>query len=122
MATNDERGGLQPTPEDYKAFKVLRDFFYQARDTLVDTRWRSIKDLEKAWIEMEAQFDRLRTIVGQGRLQGFRAGLQGLQAYYADLQRCYLEVHARVEHALNDDKHRSSSRNSSNPLRKPRRS
>ena len=56
MANN--RGGLQP-------FKA-RDFYYQARDTLVDTRWRRIKDLEKAWIEIEAQFDRLRTIVGQG--------------------------------------------------------
>ena len=29
-----DRGGLQPTPEERNAFGVLRDFFYQARDTL----------------------------------------------------------------------------------------
>ena len=107
MVTNIERGGLQPFE--------MRDFFYQARDTLVDTRWRRIKDLEKAWIEIEAQFDRLHTIAGQGRLQG-------LQVYHATLQRRYLQVRACAEDALNDDKHRSGSRNCSNPPRKPRRS
>ena len=104
MATNEERGGLQPFE--------MRDFFYQARDTLVDTRWRRIKDLEKAWIEIKAQFNRLRTIDGQEQLQG-------LQAYHANLQCRYSEVHAHVEHALNDDKHRSGSRNCSNSPRKP---
>ena len=28
------RGDLQPTPQECKALGVLRDFFYQARDTL----------------------------------------------------------------------------------------
>ena len=44
MVTNIERGGLQPFE--------MRDFFYQAQDTLVDTRWTRIKDLEKAWIKI----------------------------------------------------------------------
>ena len=87
MATNSERGGLQPFE--------MRDFFYQAQDTLVDTRWRRIKDLEKAWIEIEAQFDRLSTIAGQG-ISTLPVGqrLQGLQAYHANLQSHYLEVRA----------------------------
>ena len=146
MATNSERGGFQPTSEEqardalgchkddlelriaqmektlaairYRGgllpFEV-RDFFYQARDTLVDTRWTRIKDLKKAWIEIKAQFDRPHTIAGQERLQG-------LQVYHATLQRRYLEVHACAKDALDDDKHRSGSRNCSNPPRKPRRS
>ena len=119
-----------------KAVEVLQDFFYQARDTLdrhkdkVEARIeqmektlatnstatsalrRRIKNLEKAWIEIEAQYDRLRTIAGQGRLQG-------LQVYHATLQRSYLEVPACAENALNDEKHKSGSRNCSNPPRKP---
>ena len=128
MATNEERVGLQPIPEDRKAFEVLRDFFYQARDTLgrhkdkvealieqlektlatkktaTSALRRIIKNLEKAWIEIEAQYDRVHTIAGQGWLQ------DQLQAdpdciYHATLQRCYLEVHARAEEAHNDDEH-----------------
>ena len=80
-----DRDGLQP-------FEA-RDFFYQARDTLerhkdeVETLIeqmektlatnltatsalrRTIKNLEKAWIEIEAQFDQLHDFAaGQGRL------------------------------------------------------
>ena len=79
MATNEERGGLQPIPEDRKAFEVLRDFFYQARDTLgrlkdkveylivqmedmlatnptsTSALRRRIKNLERAWTKFKAQ-------------------------------------------------------------------
>ena len=113
----NDRGGLQP-------FEA-RDFFYQARDTLkchkdeVETLIeqmkktlatnstatsalrKRIKDLEKAWIEIEAQFNRLRTIAGQG-ISTLPVGqrLEGLQAYHAALQHHYLEAHARAEAAL----------------------
>ena len=107
MANN--RGGLQPIPEDRKAFEVLRDFFYQAWDTLgrlkdkvealivqmentlatnptsTSALRRRIKDLVKAWIEFEAQYDRL---------------LPGRGGFYASLQCRYLEVLARTEAAL----------------------
>ena len=124
-----DRGGLQPAPEERNAFGVLRDFFYQARDTLgrhkdkvealieqlektlatkktaTSALRRIIKNLENAWIEMEAQYDRLHDYAaGQGRLQG-------LQVYHATLQRRYLEVRARAQDALNNDEHRSRSRN-----------
>ena len=78
MATNSKRGGLQPTPEE------------QARDTLgrhkddVELRiaqmektlaanpistsmlWKGTENIECAWTEFEAQYDRLRTIAGKG--------------------------------------------------------
>ena len=91
MAIN--RGGLQPIPEDHNAFGVLRDSFYQARDALgrhkddVEVRIAQmentlasnptstsmlqtrIENIKRAWTKFEAQYDRLRTIAGQGRLQ-----------------------------------------------------
>ena len=82
MATNSERGGLQPTAEECNDLifpAVLKDkveyLFAQMEDTLAtnptstSALQRKIKNLEKAWIEFEAQYDRLRTIAGQGRLQ-----------------------------------------------------
>ena len=106
------RGGLQPTPEERNAFGVLRDFFYQARDTLgrlkdkveylivqmedtlatnptsTSALRRRIKNLEKAWIEFEAQYDRL---------------LPGRGGFYVTLQHRYFKVHARAEDALVND-------------------
>ena len=122
----NDRGGLQPTPEDQAqdAWGVHKDDvevrIAQLEKTLAKkliskpTLRTRMEKLEIASIEFEAQYNRLLTIAGQGRLQG-------LQAYHATLQHHYLEVHAGAEDALNDDKHRSGSRNCSNPPRKPRR-
>ena len=125
MATNSERGGLQPTPEECNPLVFLRGLkdkvevrIAQMEKTLAtnpistSTLQTRIENLERAWTKFKAQYDRLRTIAGRGRLHG-------LQAYHSTLQRCCLEVRARAEDAFNDDKHRSSSRNSSNPPRKP---
>ena len=131
MATNGERGGLQPTAEecnDLVFLAVLKDkveyLIAQMEDTLAtnltstSALQKRIKNLEEAWIELEAHYNRLRTIAGQGWLQ------DQLQAdpyciYHATLQRRYLEVHACAEDALNDGQHRSSKRNCSNLSRKP---
>ena len=81
---------------------------------------RRIKNIEKAWTEFEGQYDRLRAIAGQGRLQDQVQAEQECTCH-ATLQHRYLEVHASAEDALDDDKHRSGTRNCSNPPRKPRR-
>ena len=120
----NDRGGLQPIPEDRNTFGVRRDFFFQARDTMgrlkdkvealiaqmedtlatnptsTSALWRRLKDLVKAWIEFEAQYDRL---------------LPGRGGFYATLQHCYFEVHARAKDALvnkqnAEDAHLKSSR------------
>ena len=119
----NDRGGLQPIPEDRNAFGVLRDSFYQARDALgchkddMEVRIaqmentlatdptatsmlrRRIENIKRAWTEFEAQYDRLRTIAGQGRLQDPVQAEQD-STYYVALQRRYLEVLARAEAAL----------------------
>ena len=77
MATNGERGGLQPTPEECNPLVFLRGLkdkvevrIAQMEKTLatnpistsmLQTR---IENLERAWTEFKAQYDRLRTIAG----------------------------------------------------------
>ena len=75
MATDGEGGSLRPTAEecsDLVFFGVLKDrveyLIAQMEDTLATNptstsalRKRS-KNLEKAWIELEAHYDRLCTI------------------------------------------------------------
>ena len=55
-----------------------------------------IENLERAWTEFKAQYDRLRTIAGRGRLQG-------LQAYHATLQsHCWVHID-KAEDALEEE-------------------
>ena len=94
----NDRGGLQPTPEGGNPLVFLRDLkdkveylIVQIEDTLATNPTstsalrRRIKDLVKAWMEFEAQYDRL---------------LPGRGGFYASLQHRYLEVLARTEAAL----------------------
>ena len=101
MATNSERGGLQPTPEE------------QARDTLgphKDKVETLIKQMERTLATISTSTSALQRRI------------KNLDRDWTEFESQYLEVHARAEDALNDDKHRSSSRNCSNPPWKPRRS
>ena len=115
-----------PTPEERNALVFLRDFFYQARDALgrlkdkvevliaqmedtlatnptsTSMLRRRIENAEKAWTEFEGQYDQLRAIAGQGRLQDQGHAEQD-STYYVALQHCYLEVHTRAKDALDND-------------------
>ena len=97
----------------------MRDFFYQARDTLgclkgkvealigqmentlatnptsMSLLRRRIKSTEKAWTEFEGQYDWLPAIAGEGQLQDQVQAKQD-HTYHATLQRRYLEAHARA--------------------------
>ena len=99
MATNGERGGLQPTPEECNPLVFLRGLkdkveylIVQMEDILAtnptstSALWRRIKNLDRDWTNFEAQ---------------------------------YLEGHPRAEDAINNCQHRSGSGNCSKPPRKP---
>ena len=101
MATKDERGGLQPTPED------------QARDAL----GRHKDKVETLFEQMERTLATISTSTS-----ALRRRFENLERDWIEFESQYLEVHAREEDALNDGKHRSGSRNCSNLPRKPRRS
>ena len=92
MATNNKRGGLQPTPED------------QARDTLGPH-----KDKVETLIE---QMERtLATILTS--TSALRRRVKNLERDWTEFEAQYLEVHAHTEDALNDGQHRSGTRNCS---------
>ena len=57
---------------------------------------RRIKNSEKVWSEFEGQYDQLRAIAGENQAKQDRT-------QHVALQRCYLEVHARAEDALDND-------------------
>ena len=109
MATDSERGGLQPTPEECNPLVFLRGLkdnvevrFAHMEKTLATnpismyTLQMRIENLERAWTEFKAQYDRLRTIAGRGRLQG-------LQAYHATLQRHYWVHIEKAEDTLEEE-------------------
>ena len=104
MANN--RGGLQPTPEECKARDALEIHkddvetrIAQLEKTLATRSpsksmlLKGMENLERASTEFEAQYDWLHTIAGQGRLQDQVQADQDC-SYHTTLQRCYLEVHA----------------------------
>ena len=51
-----------------------------------------IENLESAWIEFQAQYDRLHTIASQGRLPDQVQAKQD-RAHHATFQHRYVEVH-----------------------------
>ena len=80
-----------PTSEERNTLVFLKDFFYPGRDAL-----GCLKDKVEVLI---AQYDQLRAIAGQGRLQDRVHAEQDITCYVT-LQRRYLEVLARAEAAL----------------------
>ena len=118
MATPEEhnaRDTLERIKEKVEALIVQMENALATNPTPTSALWRRIKNAEKAWTEFEGQYDQLHAIAGENQAEQHHT-------YHVALQRCYLEVHARAEDALDDDKHRSGTRNCSNPSRKPRRS
>ena len=100
MATNSERGGLQPTPEE------------QARDTLGPH-----KDKVETLIE---QMERTLATISTST-SALRRRIKNLERDWTEFEYQYLDVHARPpEDALSHGQHRSSTRNCSS--RRPRRS
>ena len=92
------RGGLQPTPEERNAWATLERLkdkvealIGQMENTLAtnptstSALQKRIKSAEKAWTEFEGQYDRLRAIAGQGRLQDQVQAEQDC-AYHTTLQ------------------------------------
>ena len=63
---------------------------------------KRIKSADKAWTEFEDQYDRLRAISRKGRTRDQVRAEQDRDEYIA-FQRCYFEVHARTEDALDNE-------------------
>ena len=114
-----------PTSEEHSALILLKDFFYQGRDALVrhkdkvevllaqmeDTMStnpastslrRRIEESERAWFEFENQYNQLRAIAGQGRLQD-QGDAEQDSTHYVTLQHRYLNVLSRAKDALGID-------------------
>ena len=90
MATNSERGGLQPTPEE------------QARDTLgphKDKVETLIKQMERTLVTISTSTSALRRRI------------KNLERDWTEFEAQYLEGHPCAEDALNYSQHRSSLRN-----------
>ena len=105
MATPEERNAqdtLERIKDKVEALIVQMENTLATNPTSTSALRRRIKNAEKAWTEFEGQYDRLRAIAGQGRLQDQVQAEQD-RAYHAALQRRYLEVHACAEDALDND-------------------
>ena len=81
----NDRGGLQPTPEERNARGTLERIkdkvealIVQMEDTLANNPTsmsmlrRRIKSAEKAWTEFEGQYDRLRAIAWENQAEQHR--------------------------------------------------
>ena len=114
-----------PTSEERSALVFLKDFFYQGWDALgrlkdkvevllaqmEDTMstnpastslWRRIEESEWGWFEFENQYNQLRAIAGQGRLQD-QGDAEQDSTHYVTLQHHYLNVLSRAKDALGID-------------------
>ena len=114
-----------PGAEELDAIGFLRDYFYQGRDALgrhkdkVEVLLAQMEDLmstnpassslrrrmeeaERGWVEFENQYNQLRALAGQGRIQDRGAAEQDSHVYVS-LQHQYLNVLSRVRDSLSDD-------------------